>query len=148
MRRFGFDGRLGRAERHLVVYAEHAVDLRLALQDRLEDVVTLLAVESGALVGDDDHVGMFLQFVVEAGHALNIGAGALNALEDDDLALAAELLGHALRDLHAHRVMSHPDEAGMHAGNVLVEGDDRYSVLFRLLDGRASDRPRRSPAER
>ena len=43
-------------------------------------------------------------------------------------------LGNAsLRDLHAHRVMSHPDKTGMHAGDVLVESDDRYSVLFRLL---------------
>ena len=141
MRRFGFDGRLGGAERHFVVYAEHAVDLRLALQDRLEDVMTLLAVESGALVGHDDHVGMFLQFVVEPGHTLNIRAGALNALEDDDLALAAELFGHALRDLHAHRIVAHPDKTGMHAGDVLVESDDRYSVLFRLLDrGRQTGR--------
>ena len=82
------------------------------------------------------HVGIFLELVVEACHALDVGAGALDAFDDDDVALLAELLGHSLGHLHAHCVVAHADEAGVGRGNVLVEGDDRYPGLLGLLHHR------------
>src|SRR4029079_11616066 len=48
-----FRCRLSGTDRHLVVHAEHAIDLRLALQDSLADIVALLAVESPPLTGAD-----------------------------------------------------------------------------------------------
>src|SRR5579871_4260739 len=129
------DRRLSRAERHFIVHAEDSVDLRLTLKDRLEDVVTLLAIESRTLIGDHDKAGIFLQFVVEAGHSLYIRARSLDSFDHDDLTLASKLLGNALTDLDAHGVVTHPNEARVGHGHVLIERDHGDAILFRLLDG-------------
>jgi hypothetical protein len=96
--------------------------------------MTFLAVKSGTLVGDDHETRMLFEFVIEAGNPLNIGGGSLNALDDHNLASAAELLRNPLCDLHARRVVSHTNEAGVRRGDVLVHRDHRDTGLLRLFD--------------
>jgi len=48
-------------------------------------------VTGRALVGYDHHLGMLRQLVVEAGHALDVGAGALDAFEHHDVAFRSGL---------------------------------------------------------
>src|SRR4029077_14765161 len=122
----------GGADRHLIIHAKDGIDLRLPLKDGLEDVVALLTVEGRTLIRDDFHAGILLELVIEPGHSLNIGAGALHALNHKDIPVAAELLRHALRHLDAHGVVAHPDEAGMGAGNVLIKCDHRDAGLLGL----------------
>ena len=123
----GLEGRDG-TEGHRVVAGDHAVDVAVALQDRLHLGERLLLVPVRALAGDllergdpADHVGVAL-----GAHA-GVGVGLL-ADEFDVLALAAERLDELLRaELGALGVVG-DDLRGGDAGRVDLAIDQEYGM--------------------
>ncbi len=125
---------LDSAEDHLVVVSEDAVNLRLGLQDVLEDAEALRAVEVGGLAGDDLDVGVVGHHLVEALAPVAGGGCSGDALQLDDLALATEELGQVLTGHLAPGDVVRGDVGDdLATGSGAVNGEDRDARRISFL---------------
>ena len=131
------------AHRHLVVGRVDADDVAVGLQHVGHDVQGLAAVELRRLGRDDGDAGERLDAGLEALAALLGDARAHDALDLDDLALAADGLAERLGAVLAGLDGVVADE-GLEVAALrhAVEGHDRHAGGVGLADDRAAGRAR------
>ena len=127
-----------RAHRHRVVAGDHALDVRIGLQDRLHLGIGFRLAPVGRLLGDALQVRIFADDVVIAlGANAGVGVGFL-ADEFGVIALLAHQLDEFLRaELRALVVvrddLGHGDAAGV---DLAIDQEGRNARVLRLLHGR------------